>query len=101
MIEVKIPFMDEFKEVMLMGTKRQTARNKRYCQAGDVFHIFGAMFTVTRVYKCDLATVALAYEAEGCTSEEDFIGVWVRLHKRLGWTPDKEVYVHEFERVPA
>lgn len=98
-MEVKIPFMDEFKDVLLDGTKTWTSRTRRYGKAGDTFRAFGHEFEIVKVEKRVLWDVANHFKEEGCKSAEHFKDVWRKLHRRKGWTPEKRVYVHIFRRI--
>ncbi len=94
-MEVKIPFRDSFRESMLCGTKTWTARRRRLAEPGDYFYAFGARFTVTQVVQRALREVANSYwREEGCDSPEHFTEVWVSLHPRTGFEPERLVYHH-------
>lgn len=97
--QIRIPFSAQFKEPLLSGMKTQTARNKRYGHPGDVFFAFDQLFQLTKVYKCPLNLVAEDYIAEGCSSREEFVLVWEKLHPRKGFDPLREVWVHVFKKM--
>jgi len=99
MVEVEIPFLPEFKPVMLDGTKTWTSRNKRYGKPGDTFRVFGHEFEILKVERRALWDVADHYKEEGCTSDVHFMKVWCKIHPRKGWHPYKRVYVHVFRRI--
>lgn len=95
--EVKIPFLPEFEGVMESGQKTLTSRTKWHGREGDYFRAFGHYFVITHLSKKKLSTVARLYhQQEGCSSPEDFIRVWCKIHPRAGWRPDQVVKCHEF-----
>lgn len=97
MMEIQIPFLDEFKSVLLGGKKTLTCRTKVYGKRGDYFKIDDAMFVITGVDKIDLGYIAeRSYLAEGCNSTEAFINVWNKIHRRKKYDPATMVYAHEF-----
>lgn len=98
-MRVKIPFKEQFKDRMLLGTKTFTSRTKRMGKPKDTFEAFGATFKIKDVLRMKLDTVAGFYEEEGCDSREDFIEIWKLIHPRNGFDPEQWVFVHEFERV--
>ena len=98
MQKVEIPFQPEFEEAMLLGRKTMTSRTKRYGYEGDYFEAFGRVFVLTAVYKIPLARVAYHhYSQEGFESPEGFIDIWRKLHRRVGYNPDRIVFCHEFK----
>lgn len=95
-----MPFLDEFKERLLVGRKTATTRSKRYGKPGDLFTAFGATFRLKRVSPLSLNDIAgIYYWEEGFEHPHDFIEVWKHIHPRKGWTPDEMRFLHEFERV--
>ena len=99
MTEVKIPFMERFREPMLNGTKTVTSRTKKYGVKGDWFRVFGAKFVIDRVDSKPLGYVAaVLWEPEGAISNEEFIEIWGKIHPRKGWLPSQMVYVHLFHK---
>jgi hypothetical protein len=95
-MRVKIPFLEHFKESMLNGTKTMTTRSKRYGWKGDTFDAFGATFQIEKVYKAALSWIAkYCWQAEGCSSEQDFIDVWKSIHHKRN-DPRSLWHVHEF-----
>lgn len=101
MVEVKIPFRQEFRDVMLSGEKTMTSRTKRYGNMGDTFKIFGVTFQLTKQpWKMYLGVVAyLFYTKEGLDSEDEFIAVWNEIHPRKGFDPEQQVWAHTFKRI--
>ena len=96
-MKIHIPFLPEFRDAMLGGRKRATARAKRYGTAGDTFEAFGATFRLTLVERVRLMEVTRNWQWEGCESEGEFMSIWSRLHP-TGWHADKKVWWHWFER---
>jgi len=96
-MKVKIPFKPRFKVPMLLGEKTLTSRTRKMGESGDTFEAFGATFEITDVFKADLDTVAYFFDREGCSSREDFIEVWEKIHPRKGFIPTQRVYVHVFK----
>ena len=99
-MEIEIPFMESFKDMMLTDKKVCTSRNKIYGDPGDTFKIFGAKFKLICVAELPLDIVAeYFYTQEGCETPDNFRIVWVDLHPRKGWDPDQRVFTHFFTRV--
>jgi hypothetical protein len=100
MMEVQIPFLDEFTDALLGGRKTMTCRTKAYGKRGDYFKLCGAMFVIMSVEKINLGYVAdKHYKEEGCTSRADFIRIWNKIHRRKRFDPLTTVYVHDFFKV--
>ena len=99
-MKVKIPFKEDFKELLLKGGKTATSRTKQYGQQGDTFAAFGAEFEITAVERHPLRVVKWHfYKQEGFYSPEGFGKVWDLIHPRRGYAPDLLVWVHFFKRV--
>ena len=98
-MKVKIPFKARFKEPMLKDVKTLTSRTKRYGTYGDTFEAFGHKFEITDVLEATLDTVSAFWDREGCSSKEDFIEVWIKIHPRKGFVLDQRVFVHVFRRI--
>jgi hypothetical protein len=96
---VKIPFKPYFKEPLLNGVKTCTARTKRMGEPGDTFMAFGASFELVSVEEVRLYEVASLWKEEGCTSEEDFKGIWETIHPRTGYSEYHIVKLHRFKMV--
>lgn len=97
--EAEIPFMDDFKAVMLTGAKTATSRNKIYGHPGQTFRAFGARFRILALFRLTQAVVRdQHYRAEGFTSPEAFEACWAKLHPRAGFQPDKPVWMHTFTK---
>ena len=101
MTSVHIPFKAKFKEAMLSEKKILTSRTKRYGAKGDTFEAFGATFHICRVIKKSLAEVTEFYFQEGCSSKEDFVKVWRKIHPRKGYIPKQMVWLHQFYKEGA
>lgn len=100
MTERYIPFMEIFRDKMLSSKKTATSRTRKYGEVGDFFKIFGATFTITKVYRYRLDCVAyLLCHQEGTEDPEDFKKGWATIHPRRGYVPEQEVWVHEFKKV--
>jgi len=100
MVEVKIPFKERFREVLLDGTKTWTSRTRRMGKMGDTFDAFGATFEIERVERRTLGNIRYHHwKEEGCKSSTDFFEVWEQIHPRKGYIPSQLVWVHIFKRV--
>jgi len=100
MVEVKIPFKERFREVLLDGTKTWTSRTRRMGNPGDTFPAFGATFEIERVERRTLRDIMRNHwKEEGCKDYIDFFTVWEEIHKRKGFVPSQRVWVHIFKRV--
>ncbi|MCK5605871.1 hypothetical protein KAR91_28500 [Candidatus Pacearchaeota archaeon] len=96
----KFPFADDFEEAMLSGRKWRTSRNKKYGEPGDTFDAFGKTFVLTEVRRHILAYVKMAYwQSEGCSSPQEFVDIWKKIHPRKGFVPDQSVWVHTWNEV--
>lgn len=100
-MNVKIPFKERFREAMLDGTKTWTSRTKRYGKKDDVFPAFGCDFLIEKdPFEMMLEEIAsFHYKEEGCSSRDEFIAVWRKIHPRKGFVPDQIVWVHQFRRL--
>lgn len=97
MTDRPLPFLPDWRDAMLRGTKTATTRTARHAEEGDTFRAFGARFEIVRVARVTLGEVAREhYREEGVASPEEFERVWVRLHPRAGFVATKAVYLHEF-----
>ena len=99
MAQVKIPFLERFREPMLNGIKTQTARTKRYGKEGDTFEVFGTTFKIFSITKMQLREIANHWKEEGCDSKQDFQSIWMDLHPRRDLVLIEEFWVHQFHRV--
>jgi hypothetical protein len=87
-------------ERSLSGRKTGTSRNQKYGDTGDSFEIRGVLFEIIKTSRVTLEFVAKSkYREEGFNSPEEFINIWKKIHYKLGWTPDKLVWFHEYKRV--
>ena len=96
---VKIPFRPAFREPLLSGVKRCTARTKRMGAGGDRFLAFDQWFDLKIVTEAPLHYVADLWRQEGCTSREHFIEVWESMHPSRGYQPEQIVFLHWFKLV--
>lgn len=102
MPQVTIPFQEHFQEAMLDGRKQCTARTKPAGTAGDTFEAFGATFEIRAVVRHALHDVrSFLWRMEGVESPEAFVEVWEGLHRRAGFRPEQQVYVHFFTMTVA
>ena len=98
MTEINIPFNDWSKGRLQERKKWATSRNKRYGMKGDTFTIDDERYELTLVKKIPLFVIARDYyDAEGCSTENEFIELWKSIHPKLGWTKFKEVWIHFFK----
>ncbi|GAF70788.1 unnamed protein product [marine sediment metagenome] len=100
-MEIKIPFNNWSKERLNSKLKLATTRNKRYGKIGDTFSVDikhrKYTFEILAVFQLTLYYVAKdLYAIEGADSPLEFRKVWEEIHPKLGWTPDKKVFVHLF-----
>lgn len=99
-MRIEIPFQGYWREAMLEGRKTATTRPTPYGQTGDTFAAFGMIFRIKTVALIRLGVVAqYHYDQEGCTNSEEFKAIWRRLHPRVGFTENREVWMHTFEMV--
>jgi len=98
-MRVGIPFLPQFHDVMLNGTKTMTSRTRKYGEKGDTFPAFEQVFEIVNVFQLRLDVVAwLHSREEGAKDPQDFMKVWALIHPRKGYVPEQEVWVHEFVR---
>lgn len=105
-MKIEIPFNEWSRDKLLRGLKIATTRTKPYGRINDTFFVdFGYRFgekeyKILSIFSTNLTKVASnMWKMEGANSPEDFIDVWIDIHKRAGWTPDKLVWVHIFEEL--
>lgn len=102
-MKIEIPFSEEMARMALTNRKFCTSRNKKYGSVGDTFRLeddqsFGD-FEIVAIVRRPLWFVACCWHlAEGFERQGGFIKIWHTLHPKLGWEPDKEVWVHWFVR---
>ncbi len=104
MAESEIPFREDMASVAFNHWKFCTSRNQKYGEVGDNFPLrSGArngVFVILAHTRHSLDYVAWnLYLVEGFKSYKDFVDVWLELHPKAGWEPEKRVWVHWFERV--
>jgi hypothetical protein len=99
---IEIPFNGWSKERLEAEEKNATSRNKKYGEIGDMFDVDFDDFTsktyiLDAVFPLKLKFVGeCLYSLEGAESPEEFKQIWCDIHKKIGWTPDKVVWVHLF-----
>jgi len=97
---IHIPFRDDMQERSLSGRKTATSRNQKYGDVGDIFRIRDGEFELIKVSRYTLEFVAKSkYRDEGFNSPEEFINIWKEIHYKLGWTPEKLIWFHEYRRM--
>ena len=84
-------------EKVLAGKKTATRRNGRYADIGETMILEGRKFQVEQVYRQTLGelTDEMA-EQEGYESAEAYKQSILSFHPGMPWTPDMQVWVHEF-----
>lgn len=97
---VDIYFRPTFAHAMRQGRKTCTSRPLKMASPGDTFIAFGAEFKVVRVEPRTLAQVReRLFQQEGCTTPGDFEAIWRSIHPRVGFEPQRMVWVHHFVRI--
>jgi hypothetical protein len=94
-----IPFTDEMADAIRAGRKTATTRTKKYGEPGDVLTTPAGPIVLETVGKVPMSEAAAMFREEGFESREAFIGIWKRLHPRVGYVPTQRVYVHRFHRL--
>lgn len=99
-MHINLSFLEDFRPAMLEERKTATSRTRKYGSPGDTFAVFGATFVIVEVFQQRLSEVKNElYKAEGCPTPAAFECIYTRLHPRVGFQPDKVVYVHIFKRI--
>lgn len=99
---IKIPFLPEWKELLLTGRKTHTCRSKSYGKPGDQFEAFGQVFELVSIEQKTLDAVRDNYwQQEGCNSPAEFVEVWNRIHPTRGFIGSNVRWLHEFKLVRA
>jgi hypothetical protein len=93
---IKIPFKDRFAEPLKSGVKTMTSRTKVYGQPGDYFFAFGDCYVLTSVIERHLDFIVDHWKEEGCSSREDFLGVWREIHPRKALNMQDMFWTHSF-----
>ena len=96
---IKIPFHQRFIVPIASGNKTYTSRTKKYGKVGDCFYLVGKVIKceIVNIRKEKLGIIAKNFwREEGFISREEFIGFWLTIHRK--WTPEKEVWLHRFQR---
>lgn len=98
MVQVVIPFRDEFRRKILNGIKCMTTRTRKMGNVNDIFKVFGATFKIIAVERVTLGYVALnCWNREGAESMENFKQIWAEIHPIKGYDPEQLVYLHTFK----
>jgi hypothetical protein len=103
-------FKKVFIEKIMQGKKTMTSRSEPRYKAGEVTNLMankdyskisGKSIKITAVYPKTLGTFTdNEAKKEGFENLAEFKAYWEKNRKKLGeWTPNKEVWVHEFELV--
>ncbi len=97
-MKVDIPFRGKFQNLMLSGKKTCTSRYAPYGRRGDYFEAFGAVFSITKVFRARVRHVARFYfRDEGFRTGSDFLRNWREIYPVKN-DLDELVYVHFFKR---
>jgi len=100
MTMIIIPFRKDMRDKVLAGEKIATTRKTKYGFPGDTFMVGKVMCRITEVKKLKLVSVAKDwFKEEGFKTPEEFVEVWVDIHPRIGYSPDRIVFLHLFELV--
>lgn len=95
-----LPFAERFERALLSGQKTMTARTKRYGNAGDLLETRVGLIRLLGVGRHTLRDIRDRYwREEGATSPSQFVTIWKMLHPRVGFDPDRMVWLHRFELV--
>jgi hypothetical protein len=96
-----MPFTQYSRNMIKAGVKTCTTRKTRYGAVGDTFLVDNVLYRITDVRRISLMRVAKDwFKEEGYLSPELFIEAWKELHPRIGYTPDRVVFLHQFEKAP-
>lgn len=94
----KIPIDSRFWPRILEGSMMYHAMTRVYAQPRDHFFILGHKIFVVSVTNSTLGDLSnFGYKAQGCDSPYDFIDYWKHYHPRMGYKPEKVIYLHWFE----
>lgn len=82
------------------GVKTAVRRSNRFGDIGDTWELDGETLTLENVYKQKLGEVTEENaKQEGYTCLEDYKEAITSIHEGSVWTPNLEVWVHEFKIV--
>ena len=99
-MKIEIPFNEWSKDKLDKFIKNATSRNKQYGEKGDTFDYDGVRYEIVFVAKLPLWFIAkYLFKSEGAESDVEFIEVWIGIHPRARWTPNKEVFYHYFKPI--
>ncbi len=80
-MQVKLHFMEDFREPILDGPLFLTLRSQAIAAPGDFFYAFGQRCRVVAVFNIIARHVAESmWWIEGATSLEDYKATWEHLH---------------------
>lgn len=97
-----IKFNEWSRKNILLGKKLATTRTKHHGKVGDRFKVADKWFELISVERMTLGEVTSKYYAiEGAESPEEFKEIWIGIHPRARWNPDKSVLVHFFKPVES
>jgi hypothetical protein len=98
----QVPFRQDFRDSLLIGALRATARDRKLGEPGDVFWAFGVRCVLTEVKQKVLDDVAMQHWQEtGCKSASDFIRLWGEIHPRAIYDGSRRVWLHRFEKLAS
>jgi hypothetical protein len=101
MSEITLPFLPEFAPKIRARVKTMTCRSRKMGEVGDTFEAFGMHCELTHVFRVVLAyVVSDAYIQEGCDSPSALIAIWQKIHRKVGYEPDRIVWAHCWKEVP-
>jgi len=99
-MKARLPFLPQWKQLMLDGVKICTARTKPAGKIGDTFEAFGAEFEIVGLEVMPLFMIAaMFYKEEGCHSPEGFEAIYQKIHPRRGFRGNDTAYLHTFKRL--
>lgn len=97
---IQVRFNTWSKDRLMSGKKLATSRTIRHGFVGDRFQVGPLWFEIVSIEKKTLADVTMNFFAmEGAESPEEFKKVWLSIHPRASWDPEKIVFYHVFKKV--
>ena len=94
---VRLPFVPEWRPLVLSGEKTTTVRTRRYGTAGDSFEVEGVEFVLEAVDAMPLSRAReLFWRSEGFASPAAFEEHWAKAHPTRGYRAADTVWVHRF-----
>ncbi len=99
-MNIEIPFNKWSKSKLAEKSKTATSRNQKYGDVGDIFEVEGVSYQLDLVVKLPLWFIAYnLYKSEGCQYPQDFIDVWIMIHRVKGFIDNQEVWYHHFKEI--